>query len=119
MSNDVLQYFLVSSFQPERKERGGPYLCVHMRRKDYVYARKEQIPTVIGAGEQVRAKCESLGLKAVFVSTDAHQEEFMEFKSAVGKDIQVEKFNPPPEVLYQYKDGGIAIIDQSICSHAR
>jgi hypothetical protein len=29
------------------------------------------------------------------------------------------RFTPSPDVHRKYKDGGVAIIDQIICSHAR
>ena len=32
---------------------------------------------------------------------------------------EVYRYNPPEDVLAKYKDGGIAIIDQWICAHAR
>ena len=47
--------------QPKRSEsRGGPYMCVHLRRKDYVHSRKGQIPSLKGAAEQIKLKMEGL-----------------------------------------------------------
>ena len=49
------------NFQPKRSEtRGGPYMCVHLRRKDYVRAREGQIPTLKGAAEQIKRKLDEL-----------------------------------------------------------
>ena len=46
--------------QPERSlERGGNYLCVHLRRKDYAFSRKDQIPSVKGAADQIKKKLEA------------------------------------------------------------
>ena len=51
-------------FQPKRSEtRGGPYMCVHLRRKDYVRAREGQIPTLKGAAEQIKRKIDELRSK--------------------------------------------------------
>ena len=57
-------------------------------------------------------------LDTVFVSTDAPDQEFQEFKKHL-PGFQVVKFIPNKETLQDHKDGGIAIIDQIICSHAR
>ena len=47
--------------QPKRSEsRGGPYMCVHLRRKDYVHSRKGQIPSLKGAAEQIKLKMNGL-----------------------------------------------------------
>ena len=57
-------------------------------------------------------------LDVLFVSSDATKEEFREL-SANTKDVKVVRFEPTKEELELFKDGGVAIIDQSICSHAR
>ena len=54
-------------FQPVRSDgRGGPYMCVHLRRKDYVYSRAEQIPSIPGAAEQITRKLENLQSKGAY-----------------------------------------------------
>jgi len=100
-----------------RSKRGGKYMCVHLRRKDFVYSRKDQIPTIPGAAEQLLKKLESHQLDTVFVATDAPLGEFEELKDLM-KPKTVLKFQPSTEQLKNYKDGGMAIVDQSICSHA-
>ena len=56
-------------FQPKRSEtRGGPYMCVHLRRKDYVVARKGHIPSLQGAAEQIKRKLEELRAKGEYIS---------------------------------------------------
>lgn len=105
--------------QPERgTAKGGEYLCVHLRRKDFAHSRKDLIPTVAGAAEQVGRKLDELGLSKVFVSSDAPEKEFEEFRSLLpGRTVK--RFSPSPEELRRLKDGGVAIVDQIICSHAR
>ena len=57
---------------------------------------------------------------AVFVSTDAPKNEFEELKKMLqNEDVNAFRFIPTDEVHREYMDGGVAIIDQSICSHAR
>ena len=58
-------------------------------------------------------------LKTVFVSTDAPKEEFQQFRDSLGSGFEAVKFVPDPDVLKKYKDGGVAVIDQIICSHAQ
>lgn len=105
--------------EAEREPRGGNYLCVHLRRKDYVHSRKNQIPSLKGAAEQVQSKLVEKGLTQVFVSTDAPMEEFNEFKAAFNDPFRVVKYVPDQETLLKIKDGGVAVIDQIICSRAR
>jgi len=100
-----------------RRGRGGPYACVHLRRKDYVKARQGQIPSIEGGAAQVEEKLKSRGLKNLYVATDAPDKEFREFRSHL-KGYNVVKYRPSDKDLQLYKDGGVAIIDQLICSHA-
>lgn len=81
-------------------------------------SRKGQIPSLEGAAEQVKEKMSQQGLGVVFVATDAPPQEFEEFKGRL-PGYRVERFDPGREKLQRYKDGGVAIIDQIICSHAR
>ncbi|XP_013395968.2 GDP-fucose protein O-fucosyltransferase 2 isoform X2 [Lingula anatina] len=97
---------------------GGPYLSIHLRRRDYLYAHKEEVPSLLYAAEQIKSGLEKHKLKTVFVATDAPKEEFEELKGYL-QGYKVVKYTPTKEVLESFKDGGIAIIDQWICAHAR
>jgi len=46
-------------------------MCVHLRRKDFLWSRPKQVPSITGAAKQIRTHLEWLGLKSVFVATDA------------------------------------------------
>ncbi|CAG2221080.1 POFUT [Mytilus edulis] len=86
---------------PEMKKnhgdaKGGPYLSVHLRRKDYLYAHKEQVPSLKYAAKQIKELLKKNKLKKVFIASDCDENDF--------------------ETL---KDGGVAIIDQWIAAHAR
>jgi peptide-O-fucosyltransferase len=98
--------------------QGGPYICAHIRRKDYVYSRKDFIPNLKSAAEQLIRKCSDHNVKTVFIATDAPKEEFEELKTFM-KDLKVFRYQPSTEVSTLYQDGGVAIIDQSVCSNAK
>uniref|UniRef100_A0A182QKM5 GDP-fucose protein O-fucosyltransferase 2 n=1 Tax=Anopheles farauti TaxID=69004 RepID=A0A182QKM5_9DIPT len=99
--------------------RGGDYLCAHLRRADFLYGRDKTTPTVQSAALQIRAKLLELGLKTVFVASDCTRMEFYNLKNYL-KRFRVVRFVPDSyEQRYALKDGGIAVVDQIICSHAR
>lgn len=57
-------------------------------------------------------------LKFLFVATDANEKEFAELKSYLPRHI-VLNYVPSDYVKKKFLDGGIAIIDQIICSYAK
>ncbi|XP_036624849.1 GDP-fucose protein O-fucosyltransferase 2 [Trichosurus vulpecula] len=95
---------------------GGPYLGVHLRRKDFIWGHREDVPSLQGAVKTIRSLMETHKLDRVFVATDAVRKECEELKRLLPEMV---RFEPTWEELELYKDGGIAIIDQWICSHAR
>lgn len=106
-------------FQEHRNAKGGNYLCAHLRRADFVQGREETTPSLRSAATQMLVKLKELHLKNVFVSSDCTGQEFRNFKSFLSR-YRVTKFAPSSiEEREQLKPGGIAIIDQIICSHAR
>jgi len=46
-------------------------MCVHLRRKDFLWGRPKQVPSIAGAAKQIRTHLEQLDLTTVFVATDA------------------------------------------------
>jgi len=102
----------------ERKLRGGDYGCVHLRRGDFARSRKE-VPSVTWAAQQLKNRMEEWKLTKLFVSTDASVKEMAELYKTMGEDIDIVTFSPEPKELQEYQDGGVAIIDQIICSHAK
>ncbi|XP_047122240.1 GDP-fucose protein O-fucosyltransferase 2-like [Schistocerca piceifrons] len=60
---------------------GGPYLCVHLRRKDFVWARAKDVPSIKGAAQQISELLKNLEFDTVFIATDARKQEFKELKS--------------------------------------
>ena len=60
-----------------------------------------------------------MNLTTVFLATDGSREEMDELKSDL-KDYGFVFYKPNDlGELYNFKDGGVAIIDQLICAHAR
>ncbi|XP_059503048.1 GDP-fucose protein O-fucosyltransferase 2 isoform X3 [Stegostoma tigrinum] len=96
--------------------RGGPYLGVHLRRKDFIWGHREDIPSIKGTAEKINNLMKELKLNKVFVATDADEDEVNELKRLLPNML---RFEPTQEELQLYKDGGVAIIDQWICAHAR
>ncbi|KOC68600.1 GDP-fucose protein O-fucosyltransferase 2 [Habropoda laboriosa] len=102
----------------KRDAIGGPYLSVHLRRRDFLIGRSATVPTIKSAASKLKKKLKKLQLNLLFVATDAVEEEFNELKGYLS-DYTVFRFIPSDYVLNKFKDGGIAIIDQIICSYAR
>ncbi|KAM9630034.1 LOW QUALITY PROTEIN: GDP-fucose protein O-fucosyltransferase 2-like [Morphnus guianensis] len=95
---------------------GGPYLGVHLRRKDFIWGHREDVPSLQGAVKKIRSLLEMHKLEKVFVATDAVEEEIELLKKLLPEMV---RFEPSWEELELYKDGGLAVIDQWICAHAR
>ena len=99
--------------------KGGPYLAVHLRRKDYLYAHGKEVPSIENAAKQIKKYLDKYDLKKVFVATDAKDEEYEDLKDLL-KGFEVYRYKPSTEKeLKKLKDGGVAIIDQWICAHAK
>lgn len=105
--------------KPLRNAKGGPYFCAHLRRRDFLMGRPNLVPNFENAASQIRKYQKSYtDVETIFISTDASQEELTELKSSF-QDFNIVKYEPSPNEIKKFKDGGIAIIDQIICSHAR
>uniref|UniRef100_A0A0A9WW19 GDP-fucose protein O-fucosyltransferase 2 n=1 Tax=Lygus hesperus TaxID=30085 RepID=A0A0A9WW19_LYGHE len=102
----------------ERKERGGAYICAHLRRGDFMHSRRNEIPTIASAAEQLIEVLTNLNLSTVFLCTDGSDEEILELKKLL-KGYELVTYEPSSDQLNKFKDGGVAIIDQLICSNAR
>jgi len=96
---------------------GGNYLGVHLRRKDFLYARKEEVPSLSDAISQIKNYMKEAGVEKVFIATDGVDGEREELKEEFGDSVYF--YNPTPEEEKKFKKGGVAIIDQIICSHAK
>ncbi|XP_011308816.1 GDP-fucose protein O-fucosyltransferase 2 isoform X2 [Fopius arisanus] len=97
---------------------GGPYLAVHWRRGDFLIGRNAYAPTIAKVADQLKEQMVKIGLELIFIATDGKEHEFEELKTHM-KGYKLERYIPSKQVKQKFKDGGIAIIDQMICSHAR
>lgn len=52
----------------------GPYLGVHLRRRDFIWGHREDVPSLRAAVKKIRSLLETLKLEKVFVATDAVEE---------------------------------------------
>ncbi|XP_037380366.1 GDP-fucose protein O-fucosyltransferase 2 [Talpa occidentalis] len=96
--------------------RGGPYLGVHLRRKDFIWGHRKDVPSLAGAARQIRSLLQAHGLDKVFVATDAVRTEQEELRRLLPEMV---RFEPGHAELALYGDGGVAIVDQWVCAHAR
>ncbi|XP_073828222.1 O-fucosyltransferase 2 [Musca autumnalis] len=97
---------------------GGPYLCVHLRRGDFLYGRETTTPSLKSSALQVKYHLLNYNLSTVFLATDATAFEIKNFKSYIPRHRVVRFVTEDLHQKSLVKDGGIAIIDQLICSHA-
>ncbi|GIY51518.1 GDP-fucose protein O-fucosyltransferase 2 [Caerostris darwini] len=100
----------------ERKALGGPYVSVHLRRRDFVQARPKEVPSIAYAAKQILNHMKRLNLQLLYVATDALPSEFEELQHFIPGAT---RFVPTIDVLKDILDGGVAIVDQWICAHSR
>ncbi|CAG9766227.1 unnamed protein product [Ceutorhynchus assimilis] len=105
--------------KPKRNAIGGPYLAVHLRRRDFLRGRPDDVPDLKRVAEQITEKLEELELSKVFVATDAPQKEYDELNSLLLPKYEIYKYTASKTVEKKYSAGGVAIVDQIICSYAR
>ncbi|CAH1798259.1 unnamed protein product, partial [Owenia fusiformis] len=98
--------------------KGGPYVAVHLRRRDFLYSHEKEVPSIEESANQLEKILDEQRVTKLFVASDMPRSEYDELKHHLN-GYQVHRFIPDSDLLDLYKDGGIAIIDQIICSHAK
>lgn len=58
----------------EGSAKGGPYLAVHLRRADFLYAHPDAVPSLDNTIKQIKEILEKQNLDMVFLATDANEE---------------------------------------------
>lgn len=97
------------------------YISIHWRRQDFARSRSKDVPSVTGTAKQIDdiVRNTNLDLNEVFIATDADQSELQLLKTELkNMGYMVYYYTPTADEIQRYKDGGIAIIEQIICSHA-
>ncbi|XP_069790345.1 GDP-fucose protein O-fucosyltransferase 2 isoform X4 [Narcine bancroftii] len=51
--------------------KGGPYLGVHLRRKDFIWGHRKDVPSIKATAKKINSLMKELKLDKVFVATDA------------------------------------------------
>ena len=69
-------------------------------------------------GQQLTKELRKRNLDTVFVATDASEKELKVLRDNT-PGIRVVRYQPSEAELRDFRDGGVAIIDQIVCSHAR
>ena len=76
------------------------------------------MPSVASVGQQLAKKLRKKNLDSLFVATDASEKELKVLIDNT-PGVRVVRYRPSEAELRDYRDGGVAIIDQIVCSHAR
>ena len=67
-----------------RKAIGGPYIAAHLRRRDFIKARENEVPSLKSAALQILQLLKKHILKIVFIATDAPKNEVQEIIRYIG-----------------------------------
>ncbi|XP_049883408.1 GDP-fucose protein O-fucosyltransferase 2 [Pectinophora gossypiella] len=95
-------------------------ISIHWRRQDFARSRKDEVPSIPGTVKQIQKfiKKNAPTINKLFVATDASTTEINTLEKELAKlNFQVYFYMPSKSVIDTYNDGGIAIIEQIICSH--
>lgn len=71
LTNTNYHFLIMHFFQARRNAIGGPYLAVHLRRRDFLNGRARSVPTIKSAAEQLSQIMKDRELENLFVATDA------------------------------------------------
>uniref|UniRef100_A0A2P2I6C8 GDP-fucose protein O-fucosyltransferase 2 n=1 Tax=Hirondellea gigas TaxID=1518452 RepID=A0A2P2I6C8_9CRUS len=100
-----------------KKVKGGPYLSVHLRRRDFLRAKGDELPTIRHAAKQMQKLLQQLHLDTLFLATDADQEDVSELVTLLQPKCRVVRYSGGTGD--RLSDGELAVVDQIIASHAR
>lgn len=110
----------VSQYLNCKTEKCKTYLSIHWRRQDFARSRGNDVPTISGTAKQIHSALKKLpNIQKVFIATDASMAELNKLeKELTDLGYEIHFFLPSASIIEEYGDGGIAIIDQIICSYA-
>lgn len=105
----------------ERQENsavGGPYIAAHVRRKDFMRAREGHVATLKKVAQDLITISEEYDITTIFIASDGTEKEMKELRNYLS-GMNMVRYTPNMDEDRKLKKGGVAIIDQIICSHAR
>lgn len=56
------------------EKRGGNYIGVHLRRRDFTWGRTKDVPSITGAATQLQAIAKQHKINSLFIATDGTKE---------------------------------------------
>ena len=109
----------ISQYLDCKTKKCKTYLSVHWRRQDFARSRGNDVPSISGTAKQIHSTLKKLpDIKKVFIATDASMAELNKLeKELTDLGYEIHFFLPSASIIDEYGDGGIAVIDQIICSH--
>ncbi|CAH2062485.1 unnamed protein product, partial [Iphiclides podalirius] len=111
----------ISQFLKCKVEKCTSYIAVHWRRQDFARSRKRDVPSIQGAVKQIKEALENHvpNIQRIFIATDASAEEANQLEKGLKNfGYKVYFYTPSKSELSVYREGGVAVIEQIICSHA-
>ncbi|KAK4007960.1 hypothetical protein OUZ56_013119 [Daphnia magna] len=103
----------------ELKAKGGNYVCGHLRRQDFLYGRASDVPSLEFAAKQLEKIALLLDVQNIFVASDGTNQEMEKLRSYLSPKFRLVVYLPSFETRKEILDGGVAIVEQIICSRAR
>eukprot|EP01134_Creolimax_fragrantissima_P003189 CFRG3189T1 len=102
----------------------GNYIAIHLRRKDFLFAKKGRIPELDDVASQTRKLMKVHETNKVFIATDTAEDELDMLNQILGIDILNYKYKvagrlTPKDRETHFADGQLAIIDQILCSRGK
>ncbi|TKR64379.1 hypothetical protein L596_024925 [Steinernema carpocapsae] len=89
------------------------FMCVHLRRRDFVRSHGKDIPSIEGSAKQIAKLAKKEKLKLLYLSTDAEDFEVEELKHLLKGKVEIKRFDAST-----VSDGAASVIDQWICAHS-
>lgn len=117
---DIATKYISENFECN-SEKCSTYVSIHWRRQDFVYGRKDLVPSIKGTAKQIdeAVKTNKLNIGKIFVATDASDSEIKKLiKELETLTYKVFLYVPSPSELAIHGDGGVAIVEQIICSRS-
>lgn len=97
------------------------YVGIHLRRRDFIDSRRNDIPSITKAAEQIHRFITNNApkIRKVFIATDTDSKEKTLLKNYLKEyNYDTYYYEPTETEMKTYTEGGVAIIDQIVCSHA-